>query len=329
MILGLLVTPEGIPLGFEVYPGNTFEGKTLKDIVKKVRKKFKVRRFIFVADRGLFSEANLKEIRKQDGEFVVGMKLGVFAKAREDFYDISKFEWLNENLAIYETEHKGDRCIITYSKDRAKRDAKTREDILAKIRKKLEGKKLKPKHFVSNKNYQKYLSGLNEGEPEIDEDTVIKAQLKDGFFGVITNVPDMSAQEIIQNYKQLWIIEDAFGEIKGSLRSRPVFHWTDKRIVGHLTLCFLAYLCEATLTKLLRDKKVKLDSVAVEQKIIKPRPLTVPEAMKELKEVRAIPVKLCSQTVWVRTDIQGNAAKLYKAAGVKIPPKLLQLEPSP
>ena len=89
VILGLLVDPEGIPLGFEVYPGNTFEGKTLEDIVKKMRNKFNVRRFIFVADRGLFSAKNLEEIRdrcgenaQEGGEFIVGMKLGVFPKRR-------------------------------------------------------------------------------------------------------------------------------------------------------------------------------------------------------------------------------------------------------
>ena len=68
VVLGLLVDPEGTPLGFEVYPGNNFEGETLKDIVIRLRYKFSVRRFIFVADRGLFSEANLEHIRHECGE---------------------------------------------------------------------------------------------------------------------------------------------------------------------------------------------------------------------------------------------------------------------
>ena len=63
VVLGLLVDTDGIPLGFEVYPGNTFEGATLVDIVKRMREKFKIRRFIFVADRGLFSAKNLEHIR--------------------------------------------------------------------------------------------------------------------------------------------------------------------------------------------------------------------------------------------------------------------------
>ena len=97
----------------------------------------------------------------------------------------------------------------------------------------------------------------------------------------------------------------------------------DQRIIGHLTLCFLAYLCEALMTKALREKNLILESPAIHDEIIKPRPLTVAEAMRELQEVRAIPVKIRSTTMWVRTDINGNASKLFSAIGLKAPPKVL------
>lgn len=334
VVFGLLLDTEGIPLGFEVYPGNTFEGKTLKDIVKKMRQKFKIRRFIFVADRGIFSEGNLEEIRtgcgeeeQTQGEFIVGMKLGVFKKRHAEFYDTSRFEWINEQLALYETKHNEDRCIITWSKARAERDQKSREDILMKIRKKLSLRKVNAKTFVTNRNYQKYLTGLGEGgRPRLNEKAIAEEAIKDGFFGVVTNVSDMPAQEIVTNYKDLWMIEDAFGEIKGTLKARPVFHWQDRRIIGHLMICFLAYFCEAQLTKALRQKGFQLESKAIDEGIIKPRSLTVVEAMREICEVRAIPVVIRGKRLWVRTDIAGNAAKLFQSIGLKIPPKVLNLE---
>ena len=89
-------------------------------------------------------------------------------------------------------------------------------------------------------------------------------------------------------------------------------------------MCFLAYLCEAHLTKRLREKKLILKSPAVAENKIKPRPLTVVEAMKELKEVRAIPVKVRSQTVWVRTDITGNARPCSGQLVWGFPPKFLK-----
>ena len=70
-----------------------------------------------------------------------------------------------------------------------------------------------------------------------------------------------------------------------------------------------------------------LTSHSIEEEIIDRRPLTVAEAMKELCEVRAVPVQFGDgKTVWVRTDINGNAAKLFTAAGIKQPPKILALE---
>ncbi|MBI2067068.1 MAG: IS1634 family transposase [Deltaproteobacteria bacterium] len=330
VVLGLLVAPDGTPLGFEVYPGNTFEGKTVADIVKKMREKFNVRRFIFVGDRGLFSKKNLKSLRGEDkenqGEFIVGMKLGVFRDRHAEFYDFARYTKINDNLAVYETTHEGDRCIITWSKARAERDRKAREDVLAKIQKKLEKKKITAKVFVTNTTYQRYVVGLNDGKGfRLNEKAIAEDALRDGYFGVLTNVTDMKAEEIVSNYKTLWIIEDAFGEIKGTLKARPVFHWTDQRIIGHLTLCFLAYLCEALMTKCLREKNLMLESPAVKEDIVKPRALTVVEAMRELREVRAIPVNVKSQTMWVRTDIAGNAQKLFAAIGLKAPPRLLRL----
>lgn len=332
VILGLLVDTHGIPLGFEVYPGNTFEGATLVDIVQRMRAKFKVRRFIFVADRGLFSANNLDHIRTQcghqgDGEFIVGMKLGIIKQRHSEFYDRSRFTRVSDDLEWYETKHDGDRCIITWSRQRAERDRKTREDILEKLTKKISKKKKStPKDFVTNKNYTKYVAGLQDGQPQLNKEAIAKEAIKDGFFGVITNVPadQMNASEVLAAYKHLWLVEDAFGEIKGTLQTRPIYHWNDNRIRGHLTMCFLAYFCEAQMTKVLREKGVILESKAIDEGQIDKRPLTVLEAMQELAEVRAIPVKLRDNLVWVRNDIKGNAAQLLKAIGVRIPPKLLK-----
>ena len=90
---------------------------------------------------------------------------------------------------------------------------------------------------------------------------------------VITNVKNISATEAVTNYKQLWKIEDAFGGMKGLLKSRPIFHWTDKRIVGHLVICFLSYLCEAHMTKDLRERALLLKAKSIEEGHIKTRAL--------------------------------------------------------
>jgi transposase len=332
VVFGLLLNTEGIPLGFEVYPGNTFEGKTLSGIVDKMRKKFRVRRMIFVADRGLFSAKNLDALREDGGEFIVGHKLGSLKALRQqELYDLTKFRWLiPDEIATFETRtDAGDRLIVTWSRVRAERDAKTRMDIIKKIERKLSKKNTSSKTFISNHNYQKFVTGLDSGEPMLNVAAIEAAAKKDGFFGIVTNVKTLSAVEIVMNYKELWKIEDAFGEIKGMLKTRPIFHWTDKRITGHLVACFLAYLCEAHVTRLLREKDIPLKSVAIDEGPIKERALTVVEAMRELNEVRAIPVTIRGNRIWCRTDITGNAAALFHAVGAKIPPKILKTTTNP
>lgn len=324
VVLGLLTDTNGIPLCFEVHPGNTFEGNTLSSIVEKMQNKFAIRRFIFIADRGLFSFDNLEHIRNSQGEFIVGLKMGSMEKeVQEDFYQIKNFTWINEELAVYETKLREDRCIITWSKSRAERDRKTREDVIEKIKKKIAADKKKAKKLITNRNYKKYVKIEGKDQCELNHKAIAEEAAKDGFFGVITNVTTMSPAEIVMNYKQLWKVEDAFGEIKGTLKTRPMFHWTDDRIIGHLVLCFLAYLCEAHLTKALRDSNELLEKKSITNKTIKPRQLTVVQAMDELAQVMAIPVKVRKETIWVRTDIPTNAANLMKAIGMRIPSKII------
>ncbi len=327
VVLGLLTDTCGIPLCFEVHPGNTFEGKTLDGIVERISSKLSVRRFIFVADRGLFSFDNLKHIKKRNGEFIVGLKMGTLKKEiQESFYDLSKFNWLNEELAIRETTIGEDRCIITWSKIRAGRDAKAREDVLDKINAALSSSKPLTKKFITNRAYKKYLSVKGQSQCGLNHKLIAKEAKSDGFFGIVTNVKQMPATEIVSNYKELWRIEDAFGEMKGYLKSRPVFHWTDNRIIGHLMLCFLSHYCEAHLTKKLRESQERYSSKSTEKKLIQDRPLTVAAAMGQLARVMAVPVKIKKNTIWLRTDIPPNALKLIKAIGMQVPPKILSKE---
>lgn len=310
VVLGLLVDGQGIPLGYEVFPGNTFEGDTLKNVLKKLKEKFVIKRIVFVADRGLLSKKNIEMLKACDYEFIVGMRLLQLKNRRKEIFDLKNYRWVREDLATWEVAEGEDRLILTWSKQRAERDKKAREDILEKIRKKLAGRP-SPKKFVTHSSYRKYLSGLGEGKPCLDEKVIAEEARRDGFFGILTNAKNMSSQQIVTNYKELWRIEDAFGEIKGTLKARPIFHWTDRRIIGHLMICFLAYFCEAHLTVALRRKNSTTTSK---------------RALEHLAEVRAVPVKIKSNTLWVRTDIQGPSQEAFSALGIKVPPKVLNLD---
>ena len=137
----------------------------------------------------------------------------------------------------------------------------------------------------------------------------------------------MKAEQIVSQYKELWRIEDAFGELKGNLKIRPIFHWTNQRIIGHLMVCFLAYLCQVHLTKKLREKEIRLQSKSTDQQIIRHRALTAHTAIQELSNVMAVPIDMPTKRIWIRTDIGQNAIQLFKAINMQIPPKILNTEP--
>ena len=156
-------------------------------------------------------------------------------------YDRSRFRNVADGLDVFETTFGPDRGIVTWTRDRALRDQKVRDDILEKIRAKLSAtnakrpKKVSAKTFVSNTNYRLFLKGLDKGEsPALDEAKIAEAAKKDGFFAIVTNLRDKTGEELFAQYKQLWRVEDVFGELKGTLKARPIFHWKDQRIIGHL-----------------------------------------------------------------------------------------------
>lgn len=133
------------------------------------------------------------------------------------------------------------------------------------------------------------------------------------------------AKSCFRNTRKLWRIEDTFGEFKGTLKARPIFHWKDRRIAGHLTMCFLALLCEAHVTRAVRRAKDDYDGRAVRDEIIEARQLSAVTVFRELADVRAIPVSVGSQKFWVRTDIKGHVAVLFQRLGLRIPPRLRRI----
>jgi hypothetical protein len=219
---------------------------------------------------------------------------------------------LEGGLGVKLFDRVGKRLVLTWSKERAERDARTRELILENIGKKL-GKEPTPRQLVTHRGYRQFVKGMEEGAPELDWDAVEAAKRRDGFYGVITNIPreKMQAEEVYGRYKDLWRIEDAFGEIKGTFQTRPMFHWKDRRIEGHVLLCLLAYYAEAVITKALREKKAEF---------------TAPTWFRALNEIYAVPVTVRGTRAWVRTELNDVATKGYRFLNLKPPDRVLKIE---
>ncbi len=316
VILGLLVDREGVPVGYQLFPGNTYEPHSLPVILEKLKIKYHITRVVLVADRGIITKDNLAELHKARMEFILGMKLWSMTAAwQAKVMDRSHYRALNKDgsLLMREMEYQGNRLIVTWSQERAERDAFVREEIVKKIREQLDKKNPKPKQFVTHKGYRQFLKGLNEGTPVVDEQAITAARERDGFFGVLTNVAatTLRDEEVYDRYRDLWRVEDAFGEIKGPIQTRPMFHWVDPRIQSHVLLCLMAYYVEATLIRDLRKAKA---------------PFSVGQWFRALNEVYAIPVDVRGTRAWVRNEIKGISAEGYEHMRLKLPDRVLKIE---
>jgi hypothetical protein len=316
VILGLLVDREGVPVGYQLFPGNTYEPHSLPVILEKLKTKYRVTRVVLVADRGIITKDNVSELGKAGMDFILGMKLWSMTAAwQAKVMEKNQYRRLSKDgsLLMREIDYQGHRLIVTWSQERAERDAFIREEIVRKIREQLDKKNPEPKQFVTHQGYRQFLKGLNEGTPEINEEAIAAAGKRDGFFGVLTNVSSavLRDEEIYDRYRDLWRVEDAFGEIKGPIQTRPMFHWVDTRIQSHVLLCLLAYYVEAILIRDFRKAKVAF---------------TVGQWFRALNEVYAIPVDVRGTRAWVRNEIRGIAAEGYELMRLKLPDRVLKIE---
>jgi transposase len=316
VVLGLLVDKDGVPVGYQLFPGNTGETKTLAPILEKLKNKYRIQNVIMVADRGLISEKNVDELRQSGMGYILGKRLWAMSETEQAVVlDKSKYRKLDDKgeVLIRETlTADGDRLILTWSKSRAERDAKLRNAVLDRIRTQIK-KATTAKRFVTHKGYRQYLKGLDGGSPCLDYDAIAQSEKRDGFFGVVTGVSkeQLRAEDVFDRYRDLWRVEDAFGEIKGPLETRPMFHWVDRRIQSHVLLCLLAYYVEAVITRDLRKAKAAF---------------TTGEFFRALNHVHAVPVDVRGSRAWVRTEMRGLPQDGCRFLQLKMPERVLKIE---
>ena len=247
IMLGLLVGEKGYPIGYELFEGNTYEGKTLIPILEKFQKKFNLVKPIIVADSGLLSKANIASLKEKNYEYIIG------ARIKNDTDEIAK-KILDLNLcedgqsATIKKEN-NDSLIITYTEKRAKKDAHNRKKGLTRLEKRVSSGKL-TKDKINARGYNKYLTLKNEVNVEIDY-AKFEADAKwDGLKGYITNT-NLSADAIVDSYSNLWHIEKAFRMSKSDLQIRPIYHFAKRRIEAHISISFVAYTLYKELERLL------------------------------------------------------------------------------
>ena len=253
IVLGLLVSQQGYPLDYEIFEGNKFEGHTMLPVVEAFTKKYQMEKLIVVADAGLMSDKNIKQLTGNNYEFIIGGRIKNETHVIQQQI-LSLVLSDGESAVLIKSDKQ--RLIVSYAASRAKNDEHNRKRGLTKLEKQLEKGKLTKKH-INNKGYNKYLKLFGEIKIEIDYDKY-KADAKwDGLKGYLTNTT-LSKEEVIDYYKQLWNIEKTFRISKTDLRIRPVYHYLRRRIEAHICIAFAACKVYKELERQLRNKQSKL-----------------------------------------------------------------------
>lgn len=244
VVLALVATTDGIPLTYHVFSGNTYEGHTLIGIIKDLRNHYHIANILLVADRAMFNEKNLQWMESQSIHYIVAAKLKGLSKLMQkeilDTWDYSACVITNELHWVKSFSYKSRRLIVGYSNKRAQKDASDRQRLIERLMKKVKDGKIKIQDVIPNQGTKKYLK-IIQGHARIDEEKITRDAKWDGHHGVITNLESESANQILDRYRNLWQIEEAFRINKHDLKMRPIYHWTPSRVKAHISICYVAY----------------------------------------------------------------------------------------
>lgn len=269
IVFGLLCTLEGCPVAVEVFSGDTADPCTLESQIAKIRDRFGLQRVVLVGDRGMITEARIREeLRPIKGlEWITALRSIQIRKLVDSgALQLSLFD--EQDLAeITDPSHPEERLIVCRNPLLAKGRARKREDLLAATERELDKiaeathrpkRRLKGKTKIAlrvgkiiNKHKMAKHFHVTIGEEEFSyqrkQDSIGREAALDGIYIIRTSLTSetIQAQELVKAYKQLSAVERAFRSYKSiDLKVRPIYHHLERRVRVHVFLCMLAYYVE-------------------------------------------------------------------------------------
>jgi transposase len=318
VVMGLLIDSNGLPIGYELFSGNTFDGKTMVKALDNIKKRFGINRVVIVADRGLNSKGNLNLIKDAGYGYIVASKIkSMNTEIKEKIFDEQGYitvsdafkyktiEYINTFVDDEKIQHSlQENLIVSYSEKRANKDRSDRTRLIEKAKKLL----AKPEYINANnkrggKKYIKEISEKQKSTFDLDEALIAKDSIFDGYYGIQTSEKEMSANEIIDAYHTLWKIEESFRVMKSTLEVRPIFHWKPERIHGHFMVCFLSFILERRLELLLNEAEIE----------------NSPEKIREsLNSMQLAKVTVNNEELYIKAKNSPLATKIWDLLKIKL-----------
>jgi transposase len=315
MVVGTVIDNHGKPVCCEMWPGNMTDVKAIIPVVDRIRNRFHVGQFFVIADRGMISAENMRQLEQQKIAYILGtrmrkvneVKLQVLSQGGRyrEIYPEGQLSKDPAPLKVKEVVIDDRRYIVCITTRQARKDAADRQAIIDSLTDKLQRN---PRALIGNKGYRKYLK-ITGQQLTIDEEKIAEDARYDGKWVLKTNT-DLSTETVALKYKELWMVEQLFRDAKSVVETRPIFHHNDETIRGHVFCSFLALVLRKEL-----QRRLELAGYRFEWSDIK----------QDLKSLQQIVIEENGKSLAIRSECVGICGKIFQAVGIALPPTIREI----
>lgn len=344
LIVGVLMTSSGVPIAHEVFPGNAADVRSFAAIIKTVKDKYHIETVIFVADRGMVSEANLLVLEEMGLGYILGVRMRTlpteFQNVLLDELDPQDMERVNDHLYTrgYTAANFSPAQIKAWFLDKITRGKHIQlptlstETIVAHIKhrrffvflnplveaatktkreffKKVIKNKIAhtpTKDWIVKNGFKKYIRFDGGLHPKLDDEKLESEELFDGKWVLVTNQQNITPVEAGRYYQTLQRIERGFRDLKSLITVQPIFHWKEHRIRAHVFLCFLTLVVKWHILRVINPYSMEDGR----------------RFLEDMDHLKAIEVDR-SQSLFVRTELTHIAKEGLQKLGMRAPEKIL------
>ena len=330
IILAVATDTEGLPLHVAVLRGNRNDTQTLQGLLQTLRRRFGIAEATFVFDGGMSSRINLAAMDEAHLGYVTRLSTATLQSLAAEL-GLEKQLELGDRQRLLEITHQGKRYVIAGGPWRQQRDQERRQSridkaeaelkrLAARKRKKVDVQKLASQvgrmlqRLKAHKYFNYRVEATGQLHWERKAELIAQESQRDGWYLLHTNEPveRCSGEQVLDHYKGLLDVEEAFCELKSYLEVRPVHHRRPDRVVNHVRLCFLAYWLSARLGGEWRAKGVSEE---------------VPRVLRHLQTVRLGRLQMGQHVhstlmTQIPKSLNDQLQKLGLAALFAAPPKL-------
>lgn len=270
VVIALIVTPEGLPLSYEVMSGDTNDATTLSGFLDRIEQRYGRADRIWVMDRGIPTEQSLAKMRSIGASYLVGTPKGRLSRLEQSFLG-QPWSEVREGVRVKRLATEEDVYVLAQSDARIDKERAMRRRRLRRYVQRLQalqGQALTRDQLLMKLGAAKHEAGraaalLKVSIPKeasttaslefrLDRKKLRQVRRREGRYLLRTNIASREPDTLWRFYIQLTEVEQAFKELKHDLAIRPIFHRTEPRIEAHIFVAFLAYCLQVTLKARLR-----------------------------------------------------------------------------